>query len=101
MGWTQTITVDSDVYPLHIAQRTAYALADSLSILISLDGKAIKLDVTPTLIAGTSGTFPSSPEARELVLRHLNDFTLRDQIQRETSGLRELLATAALRGAGA
>ena len=33
-------------------------------------------------------------------IRSLNDFSLRAQIQHETSGLRELLAAAALRGAG-
>lgn len=47
-----------------------------------------------------SGCSRIKQEARELILRNLNDFALRDQIQRETSGLREILAAAALRGAG-
>ncbi|BBP76106.1 His-Xaa-Ser system protein HxsD [Pseudomonas gingeri NCPPB 3146 = LMG 5327] len=100
MGWQQTITVDSTAYPLHVAQRTAYALAHRLSILISQDGGTLALEITPALIAGGSDSFPSFSDARELVLRNLNDFALREQIQRETSGLRELLASAALRGAG-
>ncbi|NVZ65214.1 His-Xaa-Ser system protein HxsD [Pseudomonas gingeri] len=100
MGWKQTITVDSTAYPLCVAQRAAYALADKLSILISPDGSSLALEITPALIAGGDDSLPSVSDARELVLRNLNDFALREQIQRETSGLRELLASAALRGAG-
>jgi len=100
MGWKQTITVDDDAYPLRVVQRVAYALAGNLSILVRQDGKRIDLEISPVLIAGTDASIPSLSEAHKLVLRSLNDFTLRDQIQRETSGLRELLAAAALRGAG-
>lgn len=100
MGWKQIITVDDDAYPLRVVQRVAYALAGNLSILVRQDGKRIDLEISPVLIAGTDASIPNLSEAHKLVLRNLNDFTLREQIQRETSGLRELLAAAALRGAG-
>jgi len=100
MGWEITVSVDSVIYPLSVVQRTAYALAQKLMIQIRQTENLIHLDATPTLLAGGVGTIASEQQARELILRNLNDFALRAQIQHETSGLRELLATAALRGAG-
>jgi len=99
MYWDVTLTLDSSVYSLNVVQRVAYTLASHLNIIISQSASSITLVVAPTLIAGADTTI--SPEiARELVQRHLNDFALREQIQRETSGLREIIANTALRGAG-
>ena len=102
MGWVVTISVDSVIYPLSVVQRTAYALAQKLMIQIRQTESLIHLDAGPTLLAGGtgSGSVTSAQQAQELILRSLNDFALRAQIQHETSGLRELLAAAALRGAG-
>lgn len=99
MGWEVTVSVDSVIYPLSVVQRTAYALAQTLLIQIRRTENLIHLDATPTLLVGGLGTI-ASEQARELILRNLNDFALRAQIQHETSGLRELLAAAAMRGAG-
>lgn len=99
MHWNITLTLDSSVYSLNVVQRVAYALASSLNINISQFASSITLVVAPILIAG-AGTTISPDTARELVQRQLNDFALREQIQRETSGLREIIANAALRGAG-
>ncbi|BFT63476.1 His-Xaa-Ser system protein HxsD [Pseudomonas moorei] len=100
MYWEVTVSVDSAIYPLSVVQRASYALATSLTIQIRQVENQIHLDVVPTLLAGGADAAVSKQEARELILRNLNDFALRDQIQRETSGLREILAAAALRGAG-
>jgi His-Xaa-Ser system protein HxsD len=100
MGWEVTVSVDSVIYPLSVVQRTAYALAQKLMIQIRQTENLIHLDAGPTLLAGRTGAFTSAQQAKELILRSLNDFALRAQIQHETSGLRELLANEALRGAG-
>ncbi|GAB7528346.1 hypothetical protein PS3A_07540 [Pseudomonas sp. 3A(2025)] len=100
MSWKQTIALDEGVYSLSVAQRVAYALAGDLTIQIKQNGARLELDVTPTVIAGPGTLVPSIAHAHERVLRHLNDFALRDQIHRETWKLREALVSAALRGAG-
>ncbi|WP_342655347.1 His-Xaa-Ser system protein HxsD [Pseudomonas sp. F3-2] len=94
-----TLTLDSSVYSLNVVQRVAYALASRLNITISQSGSSIIMVVAPTVIVGAD-TPLSSDTVSELIQRHLNDFALREQIQRETSGLREIIASAALRGAG-
>ena len=99
MSWDLSITLDRSVYSLSVVHRAAYALASSMCICIHQSDVAITLSIVPTLLAGP-GTALSTEAVRELVLRHLTDFTLREVIQRETSGLREIIATAALRGAG-
>lgn len=100
MSWEVTVSVDSVIYPLSVVQKTSYALAHALMIQIRQTEHLIHLDAGPTLLAGGPESVTSPQQARELILRNLNDFALRAQIQHETSGLRELLATAALRGAG-
>ncbi|MCK8664867.1 His-Xaa-Ser system protein HxsD [Pseudomonas azerbaijanoccidens] len=100
MSWEVTVSVDSVIYPLSVVQRASYALAPTLMIQIRQIENLIHLDAAPTLLAGGAGAVTSAQKARELILRNLNDFALRAQIQHETSGLREILATAALRGAG-
>lgn len=99
MSWDLSITLDRSIYSLSTVQRAAYALSSSMCISIHQSDDAISLSIVPTLLAGPDTTL-SAEAAREVVLRHLTDFTLREQIQRETAGLREIIATAALRGAG-
>lgn len=99
MSWDLSITLDRAVYSLSVVQRAAYALASSMCISIHQSGDAITLSIVSTLLAGPDTTL-SAEAAREIVLRHLTDFALREEIQRESSGLREIIATAALRGAG-
>lgn len=99
MVWTQIIVIDESTYPLNVAQKAAYALAATLSILITRQDGNLHLTVTPAdLRIDTSHS--SEAQARVLITRSLNDFALRQQIQLETSGLRELLAGVALREAG-
>lgn len=100
MNWEVTVCVDSTLYPLSVVQRATYALAPTLSIQIRQTPDQLHLRAVPALLVGGSGEVTSEQQGRELILRSLNDFALRAQIQQETSGLREILASAALRGAG-
>jgi len=99
MEWNLTITVNEQAYSLRVVQRVAYAMAATLSIHVKPNGQNIDLEIAPTLIVGGNDSRPSRDQAHELVLRSLNDFAMREQIQSETSGLRELLVNVALRGA--
>lgn len=99
MVWTQTIVIDESVYPLNVAQKAAYALAATLSILITRKNGNLHITVTPTDLR-IEASHLSEVQARVLITRSLNDFALRQQIQLETSGLRELLAGVALRESG-
>ncbi|WP_394560498.1 His-Xaa-Ser system protein HxsD [Aquipseudomonas alcaligenes] len=95
MLWSRKITIDAQVYPLPVAQKTAYALADTLSILIQQTGGELELLVSPA----ASDAALSENAASALLIRTLNDFALREQVLKETSGIRELLARTALIGA--
>ncbi|CAH0145091.1 hypothetical protein SRABI70_00384 [Pseudomonas sp. Bi70] len=99
MVWTQSIVIDESAYPLNVAQKAAYALAATLSILIARQDGNLHLTVTPADLR-IDAAHLSEAQARVLITRSLNDFALRQQIQLETSGLRELLAGVALREAG-
>ncbi len=99
MVWTQIIVIDESAYPLNVAQKTAYALAAIVSILITRQDGNLHLTVTPADLR-IDAPHLSEAQARVLITRSLNDFALRQQIQLETSGLRELLAGVALREAG-
>ncbi|MFH6597457.1 His-Xaa-Ser system protein HxsD [Ectopseudomonas khazarica] len=99
MVWTQIIVIDESAYPLNVAQKAAYALAATLSILITRQDGNLRLTVTPTDLR-IDVPHLSEDQAHVLITRSLNDFALRHQIQQETSGLRELLAGVALREAG-
>lgn len=99
MVWTQIIVIDESAYPLNVAQKTAYALAAIVSILITRQDGNLHLTVTPADLR-IDAPHLSEAQASVLITRSLNDFALRQQIQLETSGLRELLAGVALREAG-
>lgn len=96
MTWPVTLTLDSAAYPLCVVQRAAYALADTVAIQIRIDADQISLIALPAEAKLTL----SLEQAHSLILQHLNDFALRDHINRETAGLREVLARAALAGCG-
>jgi His-Xaa-Ser system protein HxsD len=100
MNWEVTVSVDSAIYPLSVVQRVSYAVAPTLTIQVRQTDNQIHLDAVPTMLIGGAGAVISKQEGRELILRNLNDFALRERIRNETSGLREILANAALRGAG-
>ncbi|WP_449433420.1 His-Xaa-Ser system protein HxsD [Pseudomonas putida] len=96
MTWPVTLKLDSAAYPLNVVQRAAYSLADTVAIQVGIEDSQISLTAFPA-----EAKLTLSPEqASSLILRHLNDFTLRDHINRETAGLREVLARAALAGCG-
>ena len=99
MVWTQIVMIDERAYSLEVAQKAAYALAATLSILITRQDDNLHLTVTPADLR-IDASHVSEAQARVLITRSLNDFALRQQIQLETSGLRELLAGVALREAG-
>ncbi|MCB8889238.1 His-Xaa-Ser system protein HxsD [Vreelandella malpeensis] len=93
MLWSSTVAIDTTIYPLQVAQKASYALANTLSILIQTNDTGLNLLVTPADPAAA----PSEAAARTLVIRTLNDFALREQVHKETSGIRELLARTALK----
>ena len=82
MTWPVTLKLDSAAYPLNVVQRTAYSLADTVAIQVALEASQISLTAHPAEV-----TLTLSPEqAHSLILQHLNDFVLRDPINRETAG---------------
>lgn len=96
MTWPVTLKLDNTAYPLNVVQRAAYSLADTVAIQVASEANQINLTAHPAEV-----TLTLSPEqAHSLILQHLNDFALRDHINRETAGLREILARAALAGCG-
>ncbi|KHL76343.1 hypothetical protein PpSQ1_00380 [Pseudomonas putida] len=75
-----------------MVQRAAYSLAETVAIQVGIEINQISLTAHPA-----EARLTLSPEqAHSLILQHLNDFALRDHINRETAGLREVLARAAL-----
>ncbi|MGP9567902.1 His-Xaa-Ser system protein HxsD [Halomonas sp. AOP5-B2-8] len=97
MLWSSTLTIDIKVYPLPVVQKAVYALANTLSILIQQTDTGLHLLVTPA----DHTALPTEAAARTLLIRTLNDFALREQVFKETSGIRELLARTALKEARA
>ncbi|KQQ63104.1 His-Xaa-Ser system protein HxsD [Pseudomonas sp. Leaf129] len=96
MTWPVTLKLDSAAYPLSVVQRAAYSLTDTVAIQVGIETNQISLTAYPA-----EAKLTLSPEqAHSLILQHLNDFALRDHINRETAGLREVLARAALAGCG-
>lgn len=96
MTWPVTLSLSDTAYPLGVVQRTAYSLADTVTIQVDVEANDIRLTIFPD-----ENKAPLSEDGvRALVLQQLNDFALRDHINRETSGLREILARAALAGCG-
>ncbi|MGC5698964.1 His-Xaa-Ser system protein HxsD [Pseudomonas sp. NFXW11] len=94
MAWPVTLSLSNTAYPLGVVQRTAYSLADTLAIQVNAEPDQINLVIFPA----QTHLPPSEDQARALVLQHLNDFALRDRINHETAGLREVLIRAALTG---
>lgn len=94
MAWPVTLSLSNTAYPLSVVQRTAYSLADTVAIQIDAEPDHLNLVIFPTQ---ASLALPEH-QACALVLQHLNDFALRDHINRETAGLREALVRAALTG---
>lgn len=96
MSWSATVTLEGQAYSLQVAHKVAYALAPRVTILVCRTADRFELRISP---AERSEEITES-SALELVIRSLNDFALREHIQQETAGLRELLARAALKEAG-
>lgn len=96
MTWPVTVRVSATAYSLGVVQRAAYALASSLIIQIELSADKIDLLISPPI----SEDIMSADRARALVMQSLNDFALRERINQESAGIRELLARAALSGCG-
>ena len=83
MTWPVTLKLDSAAYPLSVVQRAAYSLADTVAIHTGIEANQISLTAHPA-----EARLTLSPEqAHSLILQHLNDFALRDHINRETAGL--------------
>lgn len=103
MTWPLHIKLNKSNYPISVVQRTVYALARDLSIIIDgdEDSNHIVLNVQPTIIISDQNPNTlDSDKAREIVIRMLNDFILRERVGEETRGLREIIAHAALKEAG-
>lgn len=96
MLWSATITIDARIYSVHVVQKAAYALADTISILIQQSSQGLNLLVSPVAPSAVI----TEAAAHALLIRALNDFALREQVLKETSGIRELLILAALKEVG-
>ena len=96
MTWPVTLKLDSTAYPLSVVQRAAYSLAGTVTIQVGIEANHISLTAHPAEERLTL----SREQAHSLILQHLNHFALRDHINREPAGLREVLARAALAGCG-
>ena len=94
MAWPVTLSLSSTAYPLSVVQRAAYSLANTVAIQVNAEPDDLNLVIFPAQANLTL----REDQARALVLQHLNDFALRDHINRETAGLREALVRAALTG---
>ena len=95
MAWSFALNLDEQIYPLRIVQRAVYSLARDFCILVRQENAQWVLEVTPNDSSNLLGY--AADTSRALILRHLNDFALRDQIALETGGLREMLASIALK----
>lgn len=96
MQWSVTLKINAGTYSLSVVQKTAYTLAKSLSVLIRPSSEGFELLVTPV----DSAVVPTEASARILLIQTLNDFALREQVFKETSGIRELLIRVAFKEAG-
>ncbi|WP_420030571.1 His-Xaa-Ser system protein HxsD [Pseudomonas oryzihabitans] len=97
MTWPVTLLLDSTLYSLSCVQRATYSLADRLVIQLKTSNGEWCIEALPAPQDCIS-LQPSPDLARALLLQQLNDFALRERIQQETAGLRELLVKAALSG---
>lgn len=95
MAWSFALNLDEQIYPLRTVQRTVYSLAADFSILVRQENAQWVLEVTPNDSSNLLGYAVDT--AKAMILRQLNDFALRDQIALETAGLREMLASVALK----
>jgi len=94
MPWPVTLSLSNTAYSLSVVQRAVYGLANTVAIQVNAEPDHINLVIFPA----ESNIMLPEDQARALVLRNLNDFALRDHINRETAGLREALVRAALSG---
>lgn len=97
MTWPVTLLLDPTLYSLSCVQRAIYSLADRLVIQLKTSNGEWCIEALPAPQDCIS-LQPSTDFARALLLQQLNDFALRERIQQETAGLRELLVKAALSG---
>lgn len=97
MTWPVTLLLDPTLYSLSCVQRAIYSLADRLVIQLKTSHGEWCIEALPAPQDCIS-LQPSPYSARALLLQQLNDFALRERIQQETAGLRELLVKAALSG---
>jgi len=81
--------IDESAYPLNVAQKAAYALAATVSILITRQDSNQHLTVTPADLR-IDAPHLSEAQARVLITRSLNDFALRQQIQLENLRVKTL-----------
>ncbi len=75
MVWTQIIVIDETAYPLNVAQKAAYALAATVSILITCQDSFLHLAVTPADLR-INVPHLSEAQARAMTTRPMNDFLL-------------------------
>ena len=92
----QLIEIDTTLHPVSAVQRTCYALAGMAVFEISRAADCLSLRVTPR-------EGQRLDDVLERLKTSLIDFTLREEIEAKTQGLRELIwqtAFAEVRGRG-
>lgn len=97
MTWQVILRLDEQAYSSGVIQRAAYSVARDFAAELHVQDKHTTLLITPN---PTSASAPalSSEQVKAVLLQQLNDFALRERIQQETAGIRELLIRTALIG---
>ncbi|WP_152224301.1 His-Xaa-Ser system protein HxsD [Pseudomonas sp. SCB32] len=97
MTWQVILRLDGQAYSSGAIQRAAYSVARDFATEIQVQDKHATLLITPNPTSANASTL-SSEQVKALLLQQLNDFALRERIQQETAGIREILIRAALIG---
>lgn len=97
MTWQVIVQLDEQAYSPGVVQRAVYSVAGDFVTEIQFRGQSPTLLITPNPTSTKAAT--STPEqVKSQFFQHLNDFALRERIQKETAGIREVLIRTALIG---
>ncbi|EIU5456218.1 TPA: His-Xaa-Ser system protein HxsD [Pseudomonas aeruginosa] len=97
MAWQVILQLDEQAYSPGVVQRAAYSIARDFVTEVRMQDQRTTLLVTPSPTSANAATF-CPEQVKSLLLQQLNDFVLRERIQLETAGIREVLIRTALVG---
>lgn len=97
MPWQVILPLDEQAYSSSVIQRVVYSIARDFTAEVKRQWEQTTLQVSPNPNSASATAF-SAEQVKNLVLQQLNDFALRERMQQETAGIRELLIRTALAG---